>query len=323
MHQQRLIMNDPVVADFIQYLETERNASTHTVSNYILDISQFSAEIWPDTNPPYKWSMADKFAARKFVMVFQKKGSAPATVGRKISSLRSFFRFMAREEVVRVNPFYGLLSPKRRKHLPTVMSLKEIERLLDAPQQIKAELLETPDSKQDKAWIEYAATRDSAILEMLYSTGMRVGELCKLDESDIDFISGVAVAKGKGKKERLCPLGEPALRALKTALEQKKLRQPDGAGKSRALFLNNKGGRLTARSIERLLKRYLIKAGLNPNISPHSLRHSFATHLLDAGADMRSVQELLGHASLSTTQIYTHVSVERLKSVYKEAHPRA
>lgn len=167
--------------------------------------------------------------------------------------------------------------------------------------------------------------RDTAILELLYSTGMRVGELAGLTDEQVEYLSGVVKVRGKGKKERLCPFGRPAHRALRAAVESRdRFRLLLGKkGAAPALFLNRHGGRLTTRSVERMVKRYLPDAGLNPNISPHALRHSFATHMLDAGADLRSVQELLGHASLSTTQIYTHVSVERLKEVYEQAHPRA
>ena len=173
-------------------------------------------------------------------------------------------------------------------------------------------------------WLDYAFSRDTAILEILYSTGMRVSELAGMNESDIDLLASVVKVRGKGKKERLCLLGKPAVKAMQAALEKRSTLA--GMFKRAGLppvFVGRTGGRLTTRSIERLMKRYLARANLDPRMSPHALRHSFATHLLDAGADLRSVQELLGHASLSTTQIYTHVTVERLKQVYNEAHPRA
>ncbi|NLB56645.1 MAG: tyrosine recombinase XerC [Lentisphaerae bacterium] len=316
------LRQDPNVAAFVDYLETQRNYSEHTLNGYLSDITQF-AEIMRDGDKelPIPWAEADKFTARKFVVFFQKQGLAPSSVSRKISSLKSFYRFLLREEVVSVNPFYGLISPKQRRALPSVMTLKEVERLLVAPGELQNATADT--SKQDRSWLEYATVRDTAILEVLYSAGMRVGELCSLDESDVDIVSGVALVKGKGKKERLCPLGEPALNALTLAIDKKREMFEKGQFDVKAVFLNRFGKRLTARSVERLLKKYLTFAGLDPEMSPHSLRHSFATHLLDAGADMRSVQELLGHANLSTTQIYTHVSVERLKQVYREAHPRA
>ncbi len=203
-------------------------------------------------------------------------------------------------------------------------------------------------STAGRLWLDYAAIRDTAILEILYSTGMRVSELAGMNESDIDMLASVIKVRGKGKKERLCLLGKPAVRAMQIALEKRSTlagvcrrarlhhyapahiaaRSAAGGkhcGQAGAapVFVGHTGGRLTTRSIERLMKRYLVRANLDPHMSPHALRHSFATHLLDAGADLRSVQELLGHASLSTTQIYTHVTVERLKQVYNEAHPRA
>ncbi len=248
---------------------------------------------------------------------------SPATTGRKVSSLRSFYKFMAREEYVGINPFSGLLVPKRIKRLPNVLSVTEVNRLLQAPARAPDAAPEG-DSKPD-GWSEYARWRDTAMLEVLYSTGMRISELAGLSDEQVDFLSGVVRVRGKGKKERLCPFGRPAHRALRTAMEKRNLfwLALGKKGVPPAVFLNRRGGRLTTRSMERLMKKYLASAGLNPGISPHALRHSFATHMLDAGADLRSVQELLGHASLSTTQIYTHVSVERLKEVYEQAHPRA
>ena len=172
--------------------------------------------------------------------------------------------------------------------------------------------------------LDPVALRDTAILELLYSTGMRIAELCGLTDARLDLLSGTALVRGKGKKERLCPIGRPAAEALQAALDARdRLAAARGRSRAQALFVNKNSGPLTPRSVERSLKRYLAAAGLSPEITPHVLRHSFATHLLDAGADLRSVQELLGHASLSTTQIYTHVSVEKLKEEYGKSHPRA
>lgn len=318
------IMSDPCVAGFVSYLQAERNASAHTISGYVLDLRQFAAHVWgPDSKPPHPWKRVDRYGARRFLAGFQKAGMSPATTGRKVSSLRSFFRYLVREEKVSVNPFAGLMLPKRGRKLPHVLSLGEIGRLLQAPERhFKEQPARNPF---DKAWNGYASARDTAILELLYSTGMRVSEMTGLSDGMVDYLSGVVKVRGKGKKERLCPFGSPAHRALRAAVERRDafwmLLGKKGAAP--ALFLNRHGGRLTARSVERIMKRYLIESGLNAELSPHALRHSFATHLLDAGADLRSVQELLGHASLSTTQIYTHVSVERLKQVYEDAHPRA
>lgn len=318
--------SDKAIAHFLRYLEGERNASPHTFANYAMDIRQFAGIIWGESaRPPYAWQGIDKFAARKFVVQLQKQSANPATIGRKISSLRSFFKFSVREGYVTLNPFSGLAAPKRKKSLPNVLTVDEVNRLLKAPAQYLAEAFKTEKDRQKRAWIEYAALRDSAILEVLYSSGMRISELANLDMKNIDLLSGVIKVRGKGNKERYCPLGKPAANALSAALEKRNeisfLLQKHK--REWPIFISHKGGELTPRSMERLMKRYLIQAGLNPAVSPHALRHSFATHMLDAGADLRSVQELLGHASLSTTQIYTHVSVEHLKKVYDETHPRA
>lgn len=316
---------DPQVERFVRYLAAERNASSHTIVNYVCDLQQFAVSLWGEqAKPPFPWPQVDRFAARRFLAGFQKTGMSPATTRRKISCLRSFFRFLMREGHVEVNPFSGLVMPKRVRRLPKVLSVSEVSRLLQAPA-----LAAGPSAaKKDpvgRAWLEYGPARDAAVLELLYSTGMRVGELTSLGDDQVDYLSGVIQARGKGKKERLCPFGRPAHRALRAAVEKRDVfwMALGRRGKPPALFLNRKGGRLTSRSVERILKKYLALAGLDPKLSPHALRHSFATHLLDAGADLRSVQELLGHASLSTTQIYTHVTVEKLKEVYEQAHPRA
>ncbi|MBU0679522.1 MAG: tyrosine recombinase [Verrucomicrobia bacterium] len=319
------LVEDPCVSHFLQYLEGEKNASRHTISSYLLDIRQFALHIWgDDAKPPFRWAEADRFAGRKFLVYFQKLGSSPATTGRKLSSLRTFYKFLVREEYVRINPFRGLLLPKKAKRLPTILSIAEVTRLLEAPRMMAGEMKKEKDAAK-RAWQTHALSRDVALLEVLYSTGMRVSELTGLRDSDIDLLSGVVKVRGKGKKERLCPLGGPASRALQKAIEERDAyRVANGrGGRAEGVFLNHKGGRLTTRSVERLTKKYLSFSGLNTEWSPHTLRHSFATHMLDAGADLRSVQELLGHASLSTTQIYTHVSIERLKEVYEAAHPRA
>lgn len=310
----------------MRYLEGERNASPHTLANYRMDLAQFAGIVFgPEAKPPWPWATVDKFAARKFIVSFQKTAVAPATVGRKISSLRSFFKFLVREEQVPQNPFAGLLSPKRKKPLPKVLSVQEVARLLEAPQQSGAEALNRENNAHKRLWLEYVILRDTAILEVLYSSGMRLSELTGLTESQIDFLSGVVKVRGKGKKERLCPIGQPAVKALQQALEKRNELALLFNRKSSALpvLVGHTGGPLTPRSVQRLMKSHLIRANLNPHLSPHALRHSFATHLLDAGADLRSVQELLGHASLSTTQIYTHITVERLKQVYEETHPHA
>jgi integrase/recombinase XerC len=314
--------SDPLLIQFLQYLDNERNASEHTQSSYMLDIMQFVRFRWGDEElPPFKWSELDTFAARKFAVEFQKKGYAPTTTSRKISSLRAFYRFLEREGHVDINPFSGLRSPKKVQKLPDFLSIAEIEQLLAVPQKMWRQL---PVKKQAEAYIEYAMLRDTAILEVFYSTGARVAEVAGLFRRNVDLLSGVIIVRGKGKKERMCPLGSPACKALRQMFTKGDSIWSDRAGnRSAPVFMNKSGDAISTRSIERMMKKYLPVAGLNPNISPHTLRHSFATHMLDAGADLRSVQELLGHSSLSTTQIYTHVTVERLKKVYDNAHPHA
>jgi len=314
---------DPAMEAFVAYLRAERDASPHTIENYLMDIRQFIELTWGvNCAPPFAWREIDRFGARRFLVHQQKAEKEPTTARRKLSSMRSFFKFMLREGYVPANPFTGLVLPKLARRLPKVLSIDEIGRLLNAP---FLQRLEGDGNKKNRAWDLYARDRDAAILEMLYSTGARLSELADLNEKQLDLLSGVMTVKGKGKKERMCPLGNPAIKALRRALDAREAIWPGigKSGKPPALFLNKLGGRLTPRSIERMMKKYLISAGLNPDLSPHALRHSFATHLLDAGADLRSVQELLGHANLSTTQIYTHISVERLREVYEKAHPRA
>jgi integrase/recombinase XerC len=320
MPANRDILREPSVAHFCSYLETERNASEHTVQNYVRDIGQFAHLVWgQDPTHPLPWKEPDRFVARRFLVKFQKEGNEPTTTARKLASLRSFYKFLERENIVDRNPFAGLRPPKRASSLPEVMSTAEVTRLLESPT-IIYDRGNVSEAKRPLA--EYAMFRDTALLELLYSTGARVSEIAGLVESNLDLLSGTVKVRGKGKKERLCPIGSPADKAIRLMLERS--HELWGTmGRNRAVFLNLQGRQITTRSIERLMKKYLVEAGLSQRFSPHALRHSFATHMLDAGADLRSVQELLGHASLSTTQIYTHVSVERLKKVYGETHPRA
>jgi len=237
---------------------------------------------------------------RRFLADLKARRFQKVTVARKVSSLRSFFKFLCREGYLTHNPVSVLRSPKLDRKLPSVLEVEEVERLL-----------ESHDGSAN-------GLRDHAILETIYSVGLRVSEVVGLNLDDIDFISGIVKVYGKGKKERLCPIGEKALQAIRRYLDHR-----PNVRDGKALFLNRRGRRLTARSVRRVLDKALQRASLNRHVSPHALRHSFATHLLDRGADLRSVQELLGHQSLSTTQIYTHVSAERLKRVYDKAHPRA
>jgi len=315
-------VEDPLISQFSVYLEVEKNASKHTVNNYLIDINQFCKIKWNNQNPPFVWNSVDRYDARGFVIHFQKKEISPSTICRKISALRSFFSYLLEEQRVDKNPFVGLNSPKKNKPLPKVLSPHQVVKLLEAPLSMKTK--NNVKSKSYDAWIKYMRLRDAAILELLYSTGMRINELVNLTEDNIDFISGTVVVSGKGKKQRLCPLGKYAEKAIQYSIDSRDnilfLINKKVTRKS-PLFVNKQGEALSARSIERMMKKYLIECGLNSELTPHSLRHSFATHLLDKGAELRAVQELLGHESLSTTQIYTHISIERLKEVYDKTHP--
>ena len=318
-------VRDPSISRFTAYLEAERNASHHTIDAYRIDISQFISIIFGEQAlAPFDWGAIDRFAARKFLVHYQKIGYSSATTSRKCSSLRSFYRFLLRENLVATNPFQNLPLPKKGYPLPEVMSITEVCHLLDAPHKMAKENLGKKTSTAGEAFAVYQPYRDSAIFEVLYSTGMRLGELAQMQLKDIDFLSGFIKVLGKGNKERLCPLGAPAAKALQSNLEELErfVRSLDEGNPRKGIFLNRHGNPITPRSIERMMKGYLSYCGLNPEFTPHTLRHSFATHMLDNGADLRSVQELLGHSSLSTTQIYTHVSIERLKEVYEKAHPR-
>ncbi len=322
-HAERVITADPWIGQFVSHLTAERNASAHTVSGYLQDIAQFVAQVWPgpQVRPPYDWREPDRFAARGFLVQFQKSGCAPATTRRKLSSLRAFYRFMEREGYIERNPFGGLRGPRLAKRLPQILTVAQVQELLAAPVQA-LQAREQTTGVPDPLSV-YAGLRDAAILELLYSTGARVSEAAGLIRARVDLLAGVVRVRGKGKKERLCALGRPAVRALERALSVSEMLWPVSANPSSPIFLNVHGGPLTTRSMERMMKTWLSAAGLPAGLTPHKLRHSFATHLLDAGADLRSVQEMLGHASLTTTQIYTQVTVARLKEVYRLAHPRA
>ena len=317
---------DPAVARYVAHLQAEKDASRHTITNYVRDINLFSTETWGESaRPPFDWAGVDRFSARRFVAKSQNDGKAATTTARRLSSLRSFYRFMKREGLITINPFTALPSPRKPRRLPKLLSIDETVRLLEAPIKRRKTGADEADGKLSPAYLEYAALRDTAILEVLYSAGIRLSELTGLRGQDVDLVAGVVMVRGKGKKQRLAALGRPAIRTLREAMDAREgfLAALGRPGRPAALFLNKSGGALSNRSIERRIKTHLTFAGLPATLSPHALRHSFATHLLDAGADLRSVQELLGHASLSTTQIYTHVSIERLKDAYEKAHPRA
>ena len=314
---------DPGLAGFLAYLHAERNASDHTGESYRMDIEQFTKMVLNKDAGQTRidWEDVSVHDARSFVVGLQNDELSKTSINRKMSAMRSFYRYMLRENLVSNNPFAGLTSPKRGKLLPKYMTVAEVSRLLDSPAQYWQAANGQQLTKSD-AHTQLSISRDSAILEVIYSGGLRISEAIGLNLGSVDLIGGVMLVRGKGKKERICALGGPANRALRSYLKVRADWNSD-TRKEAPLFVNQDGNRITPRSFQRNFKLYLEQAGLPADLTPHKLRHSFATHLLDAGADLRSVQELLGHANLSTTQIYTHISSERMKAVYAKAHPRA
>ena len=290
---------------FLSFLSAEKNASPHTVKNYGIDLREFSGFL--KKSNPEEVTYLD---IRAFLAFLKSRGYSKSSVARKLACLRSFFKYLARENILTANPAAGIQTPKREKRLPLFLAAEEITSLLEAPSR------DTGDEKRDKA-----------ILEMLYSSGLRVSELVGLNQEDLDFFSGLVRVRGKGKKERIVPVGQLASKAIQNYLEHRQRRQKtgdrSGGSAKQPLYVNRSGGRLTDRSIRRMILKYTHRIALNKEVSPHTFRHSFATHMLDRGADLRSVQELLGHENLSTTQIYTHVTTKRLKEAYEAAHPRA
>jgi integrase/recombinase XerC len=290
------------VAAFIDHLRTERQASTHTLRSYEDDLALYSSYLAEVQGAAADPSAVDSSRLRRYSAWLTGRGYAPSTVARRLASLRSFFRYLRRRGFVTSDPSAGLRNPKQARRLPRLLRVDEVIRLLEGV-------------PVDTA----PGVRDRAMLETLYGGGLRVGELVTLNVADIDGDQELLRVRGKGRRERLAPIGAMAIDWLKRWVP---LRQTKAA-REPALFLNQRGTRLTARSVGRLLEGHLRRAGLVDTASPHTLRHSFATHLLDRGADLRSVQELLGHRNLTTTQIYTHVTQGRILDIYHEAHPRA
>jgi integrase/recombinase XerC len=328
----------PIVEAFQSYLTQERHFSPYTAKCYGADLRQFVAHLADhlniDPDPARERSVftsrqggtpngteqgtitgvicaSDVETIRDFLSHLADQQYSTATMARKIATLRSFYKWAQKREYVDANPMTLIRTPKQAKRLPKVVSLEQIEQLLAAPND--ADVL---------------GARDRAMLETLFSTGIRVSELVDLNYDDLDEAGEALLVRGKGKKERLVPLGSHALRAIRHYADKVKgdsrfgKHWADSVGE-RVLFLNKHGGRISSRSVRRKLDKYLRQVGLDPTISPHTLRHSFATHLLENGADLRSVQELLGHQSLSTTQIYTHLTAKRMRDSYDDAHPRA
>ena len=323
------IPQPPRIQDFLNYLEFERFFSTYTSKCYGADLKQFGRflaglpdSFGPTSNhapgakpqtaltdpPPQEFDRlllsAGPENVRAYLQHMREHNYSKATVARKLATLRSFFKFLNKRGLTGNNPMLTIRTPKLEKRLPKFMTEEQVTKLLQTPKDT-----------------EFLGCRDKAMLEVIYSTGMRVSELIGLNIEDVDFVGGVLKLRGKGRKERLSPIGENAVAAVKKYLEMRnQIVSP--AETATALFINKHGQRLSTRSVRRKLDKYLIEAHLDPDISPHTLRHSFATHMLNHGADLRSVQELLGHASVGTTQIYTQVTLARIKDVHAHTHPR-
>ncbi|MBR4476977.1 MAG: tyrosine recombinase XerC [Kiritimatiellae bacterium] len=306
-------LNDPLVKRFETYLLAERNASLNTREGYLSDIAQFVAFMWKAAEPPYRWRDVADSDARCFVADLTKGGALATTVKRKLASLRTFFRHLQKGGEMQDNPFSMLRGPKKAKTVPRTLSPSEVNEFLAQPlKDFRAKTLD-----------RFAYLRDVAIFEFLYSTGCRISEAISVKWGMIGWRDGRVIVTGKGSKDRLVILGSKALDALGRLRAEMERRNPASVDATADVFLSDRREKISARFVERHMKRYLAEAGLPTDLSPHKLRHSFATHLLDAGADLRSVQEMLGHASLSTTQVYTHVSIARLQDAYASSHPRA
>jgi len=294
------------IAEFVTFLSKERNDSPHTVKAYERDVGAFAAFCQDYYGGPWSWAGVDRLAVRGFLAAEQRRGLAKRSVARALSALRTFYRFLNATRGLEVNPARAARTPKLDRTLPTYLTRAEVELLF-------------ADAEARAAAGGFREARDLAMLELFYSTGMRLSELAGLNDPDVDLVSDQVKVRGKGKKERIVPVGSHATGALRTYVQQRDRLFTS----TRAVFVNHRGQRLTARGVQLAMKRLFAGLARGRDLHVHALRHSFATHLLDAGADLRSVQELLGHASLGTTQVYTHTTMERLKRVYQQAHPRA
>jgi len=334
--------NDALIEEFLNYLRYERHFSPHTAKCYAADLHQFCGFLDASGPPPQPGVSvpAAEFAGgsahpgqsgvatatatqtasavrcplleveantiRQFLAFLNDREYSKSSTARKLATLRSFYKFCVRRGYLSASPLIGIRTPKQERRLPKFLEIDQVRKLL-----------ETPDDST------LLGARDRAMLETIYSTGVRVSELVDLNLNDVDFVGQVIHIRGKGKKQRIAPIGSSALAAIRKYLELRKADRRSASFNQEALFINKHGQRLSTRSVRRKLDKYLLQAGLDPSISPHTLRHSFATHMLNNGADIRSVQELLGHQSLSTTQIYTHLTNNRLREAYNDAHPRA
>ncbi|MBF0386802.1 MAG: tyrosine recombinase XerC [Candidatus Omnitrophica bacterium] len=286
-------MNKNIEA-FLKHMEVEKNYSVHTILNYRLDLEEFFTFLGHDRVAEVEYP-----TLRRFLAELRSHELRPRSVSRKLSALRSFFRYLQREGFIAKNPAALIVTPKLDKVLPHFMTEDDTLKLVDSS---------FADESSD--------LRDKALFETMYSTGIRVSELVGLSQDDIDLVGNMIKVFGKGKKERIVPIGQPAVTAIAAYLKARPF-------KNQAVFLNRSGTRLSARSVRNIINKHIHKAAIQQKVHPHMFRHSFATHMLNRGADLRSVQELLGHVNLSTTQIYTHLTTEKLKSVYDKAHPRA
>lgn len=294
-----------LVTDFIHYLRVEKGLAANTITSYNRDLSTY-IQFLQSTEKIESLEQVSRPLILKFLAVLKDSGKSSKTIARHISSIRSFHQFLLREKRIESDPTVHIDLPKHEKSLPKVLNLNEVEALLEVPKKSGPYSL-----------------RDKAMLEVLYATGLRVSELVGLNVGDVHTMLGFVRCIGKGNKERIVPLGSKAKEALETYMSKGRIRLVNNKNKTEALFLNHHGNRLTRQGFWKILKQLTEAAGIKKPLTPHTLRHSFATHLLENGADLRAVQEMLGHADISTTQIYTHVSKARLKDVYKQYHPRA
>jgi integrase/recombinase XerC len=289
------------VAAFLRYLDRERNASPHTIRAYAADLGQFQAHVAEEIGRAAKLEEVDHLVIRAFLARLHRTGVKKVSAARKLATLRTFFRYLCREGILERNPARALLSPRMERKIPTHLEESEVATLIEVPGETDS------------------ARRARAILELLYATGIRCAELVGLDLGDVDLDARTIRVLGKGSKERIVPFGQPALAALSAYYPARLNTRP----RSAALFVNARGGRLTDRWVRQIVTHRVKQVAIARRLSPHSLRHSFATHLLERGADLRSIQELLGHASLTTTQRYTHVDARHILDIYKKTHPRA
>jgi integrase/recombinase XerC len=302
----------PALDEFVAFLAKERNDSPHTVKAYARDVADFAAFCGRHYGGTWTWGGVDRLAVRGWLGALEQRGLARRSAARALSALRAFYRFLELTGRAGSNPARAARTPKLGRSLPTHLSRAEMDEVL-------------AEAVRRAAAGGFREARDLAILELFYSTGMRLAELAGLNDQDLDLVADQVKVRGKGRKERLLPVGRHAARAVRGYLEHREARVAGlrGPVDRRAVFLSARGRRLSPRGVQAAVRTLLATLARGRDLRVHSLRHSFATHLLDAGADLRAVQELLGHASLSTTQVYTHTSVERLKQVYQRAHPRA